>query len=279
MGFSKCHIKGWIAMNICDLGEIQGDMLLFGGIYSNLAALNAFISIAQENSIPPQNCICTGDIVAYCADAAACVDLMRDFTCPVIAGNCEVQLANDAQDCGCGFSEGSECSILSDGWYNHAIRQINDTHKQWMSNLPDRITFVHNTKRYGVVHGAASDISRFIWPVASDDVILSEIALLESQIGKVDVVIAGHTGIPMSRSTGATSWVNTGAIGMPSHNGSTLTHFGHLSGNKINIKDLSYDANATVLAMQQAGLTQGYEKALSTGYWPSEDNLPAELHR
>ncbi len=167
----------------------------------------------------------------------------------------------------------------SDGWYSHAIRQINDTHKQWMSNLPDRITFVHNAKRYGVVHGAASDISRFIWPVVTDEVILSEIALLEAQIGKVDVVIAGHTGIPMSRNIGTKSWINTGAIGMPSNNGRSLTGYGYLNENSIKIIDLPYDINASVQAMEQAGLTQGYEKTLSTGYWPSQDNLPVELHR
>jgi len=266
-------------MKIRDLGEIQGDMLLFGGVYSNLAALDAFILTAQEYGIPPQNCICTGDVVAYCADAAACVDRMRDFGCPIIAGNCEVQLANDAPDCGCGFSVGSECSLLSVGWYNHATRQMNETHKNWMSNLPERITFIHNAKRYGVVHGAASDISRFIWPGTSERVILSEIALLEAQVGKVDGVIAGHSGIPMHRNIGAVSWVNTGAIGMPSHSGNPLTHFGYLDEKQINIKDLSYYTHVTILAMQQAGLTQGYEETLSTGYWPSEDNLPVELHR
>jgi len=30
-------------------------------------------------------------------------------------------------------------------------------------------------------------------------------------------------------------------------------------------------------AMRRAGLVQGYDTALSTGYWPSEDVLPADL--
>jgi len=32
-------------------------------------------------------------------------------------------------------------------------------------------------------------------------------------------------------------------------------------------------------AMIAAGLTQGYETALLTGYWPSEDILPLELRK
>ena len=32
-------------------------------------------------------------------------------------------------------------------------------------------------------------------------------------------------------------------------------------------------------AMRSAGLTQGYDTALQTGNWPSEDVLPKELRR
>lgn len=266
-------------MKICDLGEIQGDMLLFGGIYSNLAALEALLLLAQQNGIPAENCICTGDIVAYCADAQACVNTIRHFGCPVLTGNCEVQLAADADDCGCGFDDGSACNILSRNWYGHAVATVSDANKAWMGQLPTRIVFMHNGVRYAVIHGGATDISRFIWPVTKDVVIASEIAALVAQVGPVDHVIAGHSGIPMQRIIDGISWTNTGAIGMPSHNGSLMTHFGHLSEKEIIIKELSYDIDATIEAMKEAGLTQGYHETLKTGYWPSEDNLPQEMRR
>lgn len=264
-------------MKIIDLGEIQGDMVLFGGIYSNLAALDQLLDTIQRLKIPKQNCICTGDIVAYCADAEASVNRLRSFGCPVLVGNCEVQLAQNAQDCGCGFSEGSECLLLSRGWYSHAVDEVSDNNKRWMDTLPDRIFFQRGNQRYAVVHGAASDISRFIWPVTEDDVIRSEFKLLEQQAGKVDHVIAGHTGIPMQRDIDGKTWINTGAIGMPAHDGTSLTHYGLLIDNTLSIKDLKYDINATISTMKAVGLTQGYEKCLQTGCWPSEDNLPLEM--
>ncbi|MBE9476965.1 MAG: metallophosphoesterase family protein, partial [Proteobacteria bacterium] len=265
-------------MKICDLGEIQGDMLLFGGVYSNLAALNALIRVAQDSGIPAKNCICTGDVVAYCADAQACVDTIRDFNCPVLVGNCEAQLAMNAQDCGCGFDKGTTCSVLSRDWYDHAVKQVSAANKTWMAGLAERIVFTRNGELYGVVHGAASDISRFIWPVADDAVIAAEIETLIGQVGHVDHVLAGHTGIPMQRKVDGITWVNSGAIGMPCHNGKTTTHYGYLSENEMTIKTLSYDVGQTVRAMQTAGLTQGYHETLQTGYWPSQDNLPQEMH-
>jgi len=266
-------------MKICDLGEIQGDMLLFGGIYSNLAALDALLLVARENAIPAQNCICTGDIVAYCADAQASTNRLRHFACPVLAGNCEVQLAANASDCGCGFDEGSECSLLSRSWYAHATKQVSAENKAWMGTLPERIVFTRRNESFAVLHGGATDISRFIWPVTKDAEIAAEIATLIDQVGDLDHVIAGHSGIPMQRVVDGVSWINTGAIGMPNHNGSPVTSFGYLSDNKFIIKKLPYDFTVTINAMKTAGLTQGYHEALRVGYWPSEDMLPLEMRR
>lgn len=266
-------------MKIRDLGEIQGEMLLFGGIYSNLAALDALLLVAQKNGVPAQNCICTGDIVAYCADAEASVDRIRAFGCPAIAGNCEVQLAQNAPDCGCGFDEGSECSLLSRRWYAHAMAEVSTANKVWMGTLPDRILFTHSGTRYAVIHGGATDISRFIWPVTDDATITAEIAALVEQVGDVDHVISGHSGIPMSRSVDGISWTNTGAIGLPDHDGSSLTHYGYLRKKGIIISNLIYDINVTVAQMEAAGLTQGYHRTIKSGYWPSEDVLPLEMRR
>lgn len=264
-------------MKIQDLGEIHGDMLLFGGVYSNLQALEAFLDVAKVKNIAPKNIICSGDVVAYCADAQACSDRVRTSGVPVLAGNCEIQLAANALDCGCGYDENSECSLLSRGWYAHAMDQVSSENKTWMGSLPDRIIFTHNAQRYAVIHGGASDISRFIWPVTPDAEIRQEIEFLIKQAGPIDHVIAGHSGFPMQRQIGDVQWTNTGAIGMPCHNGRSQTHYAFLDENSIKIKTLDYNYNAASTAMEQAGLVQGYHQTLKTGYWPSEDTLPPEM--
>jgi len=148
-----------------------------------------------------------------------------------------------------------------------------------MGTLPERIVFTHGGERFAVMHGGATDISRFIWPVSKDTEIAAEIAALTDQVGGFDHIIAGHSGIPMQRIVDGVSWMNTGAVGMPSHNGRPDTSFCYLSDNNFIIKKLPYDFNATIKAMKAAGLTQGYHETLRSGYWPSEDTLPPEMRR
>lgn len=266
-------------MRIIDLGELSGDLLLFGGVYSNLHALDALIECAEQAGIPPRNAICTGDIVAYCADAAGSVARIRNWGCPVLKGNCEAQLAADAPDCGCGYDEGSQCSLLSQAWYAHARKTVSAEAKAWMGRLPDRIVFRNNGLRYAVVHGGASDISKFLWPTTSVEILRREINVLDGEVGSVDRVVSGHSGIAFQAEVDGVTWVNAGAVGMPGNMGRHQTNYVLVSGKRIINKELSYDIDAQVEAMLQAGLTQGYHKTLQSGFWPSEDTLPPEMRR
>ncbi|MDC0737048.1 metallophosphoesterase family protein [Cognatishimia sp. SS12] len=266
-------------MKTVDLGVLDGPLLLFGGPYSNLQATKALLSVAQERGIAPTQMICTGDLVAYCADGAATVALLRDHGCAILAGNCEKQLAAGALDCGCGFDSGTTCDLLSAGWYAHANDTIDAGQRDWMADLPDLITFSHAGRRYAVVHGGATDISRFVWPTSPDAVFAEEFAAITQHVGAVDAVIAGHSGLAFERVSSKGLWLNAGAIGMPANNGDTATRYMLLQGGQVEICALKYDYDAAARAMEAAGLRQGYHSALRTGYWPSEEVLPLDLRR
>jgi len=55
-------------MKIKDIGKLKYELLLFGGVYSNYEAITRMRRIALDKGIPPDRVICTGDVVAYCAD-------------------------------------------------------------------------------------------------------------------------------------------------------------------------------------------------------------------
>ena len=112
-----------------DLGVLQGDVLVFGGNYSNLQATLALRQQAGICGIPPERVICTGDIVAYCAEPEETTQLIRDWGIPVVMGNCEESLGFDSDDCGCGFEEGTACSILSNSWFNFSRNKVSDASK------------------------------------------------------------------------------------------------------------------------------------------------------
>ena len=262
-----------------DIGVLDGPVLLFGGPYSNLQATRAVLDRAQARGIEASHSICTGDVVAYCADPVATVDLIRRTGCTVVAGNCEKQLAAGALDCGCGFEDGSTCDLLSAGWYAYANRTVPDSDRAWMALCPDIVTFAHAGRRYAVIHGGLTDISRFIWSVSAEAAFDAEIAAVEAAVGPVDAVIAGHSGIAFERQIGRHAWINAGVIGMPANDGGALTEYAVLDAGAVTFHKLEYDAQAASQAMEAAGLVQGYDRALLSGVWPSQDVLPAALAR
>jgi predicted phosphodiesterase len=252
----------------------DGPLLVFGGPYSNLQATRAVLTEATRRGIPARRVICTGDVVAYGADAAACCDLIMASGIWVIAGNCEENLAEGALDCGCGFEEGTACDLLSRAWYAHANRQVTAAHRTWMAGLPRRITVrLPDGRRLAVLHGGASDISRFIFASNPQADLAAEIAATGC-----DGVIAGHCGIPFARQVGPGVWINAGAIGMPADDGTPRIWFAVLTPGEarlsVEILPLEYDHAAAAAAMRAAGLPEGYAAALGSGIWPSCDVLP-----
>lgn len=266
-------------MDIQDLGTLDHNLVLFGGVYSNYQALTALLDWSQSQGFGADQMICTGDIVAYCADAAVSVEAMQRSNIATIAGNCEKQLAARAQDCGCGFETGSVCDVLSVGWFSHADNTLDDAARQYIGTLPDWITFRHFGKKYVAVHGGASRVNAFLWPIQSDNDLLNEINVVRAKIGAVDGVICGHSGIAFSRMVDGVHWINAGAIGLPPHDGRTLTRFATLANGHVKHNRLEYDFERARGAMINAGLTQGYHETLVSGVWPSEDVLPPELRR
>ena len=254
-------------------------LLIFGGPYSNLQATRALQQQAEKLGIPPSHCICTGDTVAYCASPNETVTLLRYWGVTVLMGNCEESLAEDADDCGCGFTNGSQCDLLSAQWYRYAKTQLNDDHRLWFKQLPEKITFHFSGVNCQVVHGGVTSINRFIFPSDPETVFTEEFTHTEA-----DIIFAGHCGIPftyqLTNKANKKLWHNTGAIGLPANDGATTTWFSlvyPVSRGKIRIEHhpLDYDFTSARQAMITTGLDNGYADALSSGLWPSMDILPA----
>ncbi|NOG69968.1 metallophosphoesterase [Roseicella sp. DB1501] len=257
----------------------DGPVLCFGGPYSNLQSLQALLAEAGRRGIPPGRMLCTGDVVAYCADAAATLDLMMASGIATVMGNCEESLAAGGADCGCGFAAGTACDRLSQDWFAHASRQVTPRHRDWMAALPRRIEVRIGGRRLMALHGGATVINRFLFASAPEAVLAAEIAATGAE-----GVIAGHCGMPFTRLAGARPgggrglWHNAGAIGMPADDGTPRGWFSVLTpepeGLRIEHLALDYDHAAAARAMRRAGLGDAYRAALSSGLWPSADVLP-----
>jgi uncharacterized radical SAM superfamily Fe-S cluster-containing enzyme len=252
---------------------IDGPALVFGGPYGNLQATQAVLAEAARRGIPTAHVICTGDLVAYCGDPAATIDLVRRTGIHVVMGNCDEQLAQDAQDCGCGFPTGSTCERLSSAWFTYADTQVDRDARAWLGLLPRRIDLLTGGFRLAVIHGSVSRINQFVFASTA-----AAIKRHEIDVAGADGVIAGHCGLPFSQTIDGRLWHNAGVVGMPAHDGTPRAWFSVLTpdrdGLRIEHGALAYDHAAAAAAMARAGLPPDYREALASGIWPSCDVLP-----
>lgn len=254
-----------------DFGD-EGPLLVFGGPYSNLMATQAIQAEAARLSIAADRVICTGDVVAYCAEPEETAQSIAAWGCHVIQGNCEQQLAAAAPDCACNFESGSACDLLAKGWYPFANARITPDMRSWMGGLPETLWFKFAGRRFRVVHGGVNVVNR--WVFASQSTVLAE----ECQQAGADIVIAGHCGVPFICRSGDAVWFNPGVIGMPANDGSTDVWYGLIRSRggalQLSTHRLAYDHMTAAAAMRRYGHANGYARTLVTGIWPSLDVFP-----
>src|SRR5690606_5675645 len=242
--------------------------------YSNLEATRRLLDVAAGLGIPPGRIVCTGDVVAYGADARATAELVRGAGIHVVMGNCEESLAAGAGDCGCGFAEGTECDRLAAAWYAHADREIDLSSRAWMASLPRRLVVEIGGRRLAVLHGGAHAINQFVF--ASTPARIKDAAIAATGC---DGVIGGHCGLPFTQIIDGKLWHNAGAVGMPANDGTPRVWYSLLlpepGGLRIEHRALAYDHETAARKMRAAGLPDAYADALLSGLWPSCDMLPA----
>lgn len=250
-------------------------LLLFGGVYSNLQALQKLKGIAEENGFSPEEIICNGDIVGYCAQPEESVQLIRDWGIHNIIGNVEENLRDGSDNCGCDFDEGTRCDIFSRHWYPFAQKNTSQESVKWMKTLPKQLTFEFGGKKLAVVHGSPRHISEFVFNSTDEKIKLNYLNTLD-----VDGIIAGHSGLPFYNKIQKKYWINPGVIGMPANDGQTSVWYAILVVENGEIKvehhSFKYDHISTNKLMIEKGLPKSYAKTILTGIWDNCEILPEE---
>jgi predicted phosphodiesterase len=248
-------------------------LLVFGGIYSNLQAVESVLELANSLKLAPRQIICTGDTAAYCGDPQPALETVRAAEVWHIKGNCEESLAESRGDCGCGFNEGTVCHALSASWFHYADSQVTSDLRQWMGGLPDALIVRFAGRRLAVLHGSPRAINQFVFRSTPPS---EKTELLD--LAGTDAIIAGHCGLPFTEILGSRMWHNSGALGMPANDGTPRTWFSLLNrtadGILIQHCALKYDYRSAAARMREARLPLSYATALVSGRWPNLDILP-----
>ncbi|MEM1319706.1 MAG: metallophosphoesterase family protein [Bacteroidota bacterium] len=258
------------------IGELKGRLLAFGGVYSNLQALEQLQQIAEDWQIPPSHILCTGDVVGYCAEPEASVQAIREWGIHCIAGNVEIQLREGEADCGCDFRDGSRCDTFSRQWYPYAQTRLSRSAIEWMQELPDFLRFRFADREAMVVHGSFHHTSEYVF--ASTPWAVKQRNFVDTH---TQVILAGHCGLPFQQQRGNCHWLNPGVIGMPANDGTVRVWYMILEAEaagewRYAHQAFFYDHRQAAKRMRAQGLPESYAQTLETGIWDNCEILPRE---
>lgn len=259
-----------------DIGILTGEVLVFGGVYSNLQALEAVQAFAKTRGIPTSNVICTGDIVGYCAHPTECIEAVRDWGIHAIAGNVEMNIRDGLEDCGCNFDENSRCDIFSRIWYPFAYKNSSPAAVDFMKTLPDYVSFQLGSVKGLVLHGNYEATSEFVWR-SSDWKQVKAPAFAKTG---TDLIVSGHSGLPFAHAEDDKLWLNSGALGMPANDGTQRVWCAtiHAKDGALDFEfhGLNYDYKDARRHMLDNPLPKSYALTLDNGLW---DNTEVMLER
>ena len=256
----------------------------FSDLHGNLAALQAVLEDIDRREV--DMAFCGGDLVGYGAFPNEVIDLLRLRQWPVIMGNYDQGVGQDADDCGCAYRDEVSRALgqRSMAWTKKRVTAGN---KAYLRNLPTKIGLVINGKKILMVHGSPRRINEYLF----EDRPVSAVARL-FQAEEAEVIICGHTHLPYirgmiveeSRETGAgpagqTSTrllpgghfilINGGSVGKPKDGDPRASYalIDYQDGNWQNeIIRVGYDVETMARAIEQSGLPLEYAEQLRLGH-------------
>lgn len=214
-------------------------ILVISDIHGNLAALEAIHEDADM-------IFCLGDIVNYGPYPKDCLARVRNLTDSVVRGNHDNAIGRD-MDCGCS----SKYKALSDVGKIFTKGALHKSEKDFLGNLPIMLKKEIDGKKFLLSHGSpGGDIYKYLRP---DDVNTNSELEKEVKDTDADFVFIGHTHLPMVRKIQGVTVVNPGSIGQP-RDGIPMASYAVWEDDRIEIKRISYDIEATVKGLQRSNM-------------------------
>ncbi len=225
------------------LGEQTEPVMLFGGAYGNIQALEALMEQALKNRITPHRIISTGNNIAPFLQPDSSLSFIRSLGIETIMGVMEELGAMDAPD-----------GILRDMGI-HLEGKLSAPNKAWLAGLPQRINFSMEGKTFYVVHGAYTQPYCIMNQATPWNEKQLEFAAIKEHDCDTHAIIAGFSEQAFAQKDATYLWMNPGIIGLPLEKSSTPAWYALLKpSNKtidIEFHPLYYDMGATISSLKE----------------------------
>jgi putative phosphoesterase len=169
---------------------------LISDIHANLEALQRSLAIFSKHAV--DQVLCAGDLVEKGPSGDAVVALIRTMAIPCVMGNHDFDAISN------------QAWLRANADLSHPAmegRLLNDETLSFLAALPKALSFTWENRHVFLAHGAPWSTNEYIFPT-SPPRFFQRIAD-ETQ---ADVVVLGHTHIPMCIQVNQTRMINPGAL-------------------------------------------------------------------
>ncbi|MDD8031236.1 MAG: metallophosphoesterase family protein [Acidobacteriota bacterium] len=258
-------------------------LAIFSDIHGNLEALQAVLEDIGKRRV--DLVFCGGDLVGYGPFPNEVIELLRRRHVPVIMGNYDQGIGQDADDCGCAYRDQVSKALgqRSIAWTRERVSADN---KAYLRNLPAKISLIIKGKKILMVHGSPRRLNEYLF----EDRPVSSVAKL-FRAEEADVIICGHTHLPYIKEMivdegwetvmgadgrpstrrspgGYYILINSGSVGKPKDGDPRAGYalIDYQGGNwHQEIIRLDYEVEAMAKATEQSGLPVEYADQLRAG--------------
>jgi putative phosphoesterase len=221
-------------------------LLVVSDIHGNWPALQAIHEEADA-------VLCLGDIVSYGPFPRECVAWVRERARYVVRGNHDSALAFDSDPQAAAFKRHLAAATLA--IHRHLLPSDDIA---WLHELPMELSFRLDDYRIHAVHATPKDplFGYQLTPELDDETLKKEVEEV-----RADLVLVGHTHLPMSRGAWTKVVVNPGSVGQPL-DGDPRAGYAILQDGMAEIRRVEYDVAATVAGIRGMGLADEAATAL-----------------
>jgi len=225
---------------------------LISDIHANLEAFEIVLKDIKKRNI--KNIFCAGDIVGFGANPNECCNLIKDNKIVTVKGNFDVDVITLKN-----VKSYGENLINSLQWTN---KQLTDENKDFLTRLPKMNSIDIKDLKILLVHASVTDpFHGKITQQTTDDVLREEL-----RRSKSNILVIGHTHIPLVKRLDNSLIINPGSVGQPRDN-QALASYAILDTevNSVNIVRLKYDIEKASKKIISAGLPKYLADRLYSG--------------
>jgi len=225
-------------------------ILIVSDVHANPWALEAI----EREAGPVDGIFCVGDSVSYGPDPVAVLTWLRRRNATVIQGNHDHAVAHDADP-----KAAPAKRLLALAMRDWTRAQLPQAEREYLGSLPRRRSVEVAGNRFLLIHGSPAD-ELFDYRMAPG----APQALLDAVMAGLDtnVVVLGHTHLPMLRRAAALQVVNPGSSGQPL-DGDPRACYALWEDGAFRLMRVAYDVRPLLDAIGRTGLPSEIREGLS----------------